>query len=137
MGLWADHLQLAKEKAKVVSVAPSAEGLWASRLPVPAAGLGPSTAASNPRAGFRDLQRQKIGQRGRALWPFNFRIDLQAEPVVSVLFGLRAALLPGEWEQLEEEPCVPSCHRARKGAGSGRVCTVTTAATIAPVHTAS
>ena len=28
----------------------------------------------------------------------------RAEPVVSVLFRLRAARLPGEWEQLEEEP---------------------------------
>ena len=117
MGLWAGHLQLAKERAKVVSGAQSAEGLWASRLPVPAAGLGPSTAASNPRAGFRDLQRQKIEWRGRGPWPlgspFNFRIDLgvqeealfRAEPVVSVLFRLRAACLPEEWEQLEEERC--------------------------------
>ena len=29
----------------------------------------------------------------------------RAEPVVSVLFRLRAACLPEEWEQLEEEPC--------------------------------
>ena len=80
MGLWAGHLQLTKEKAKVVSGAPSAGGLWASRLWVPDAGLGPLIAASNPRAGFRDLQRQKIEWRGRGPWPlgrpFNFRIDL-------------------------------------------------------------
>ena len=144
MGLWADHLQLAKEKAKVVSVAQSAEGLWASRLPVPAAGLGPSTAASNPRAGFRDLQRQKIEWRGRGPWPlgrpFNFRIDL-AETC-----GLKRRLCFGQslWFQFCSGSGLHAClrsgsswrrspahshHWARKCAGPGRVLTASAATT--------
>ena len=144
MGLWAGHLQLAKEKAKVVSVAPSAEGLWASRFPVPAAGLGTLTAASNPRAGFRDLRRQKIEWRGRGPWPlgrpFNFRIDLGESCGLkrrlcfgqSLWFqfcsgsGLHACLRSGSsWRR----SAAHSHHWARKCAGPGRVLTASAAAT--------
>ena len=144
MGLWAGHLQLAKEKAKVVSGAPSAGGLWASRLWVPDAGLGPLIAASNPRAGFRDLQRQKIEWRGRGPWPlgrlFNFRIDLGGS------CGLKRRLCFGQslWFQFCSGSGLHAClgsgsswrrspmhspHWARKFAGPGRVFTASAAAT--------
>ena len=144
MGLWAGHLQLSKEKAGVVSGAPSAGGLWASRLWVPDAGLGPLIAASNPRAGFRDLQRQKIEWRGRGPWPlgrpFNFRIDLGES------CGLKRRLCFGQslWFQFCSGSGLHAClrsgsscrrspahslHWARKCAGPGRVLTASAAAT--------
>ena len=88
--------QLVKEKAKVVSGASSAGGLWACRLRDPAAGTRSSDCAySKLRAWCRDLGSGS----GFSGMPFR--------------------------------------HQLRNRTGSGRVCTITTAATITTVLTAS
>ena len=58
---------------------------------------GKGTLATREALQFQDRSWGELWVEEEALF--------QAEPVVSVLFRLRAACLPEEWEQLEEEPC--------------------------------
>ena len=136
------HPQLAKEKQSSVrnSICWGTLGSLA---------LGPSRwsshcTRSNPRAGCRDLWRQKIGRRGRGLWPlgrpFNFRIDLGGSCGLkrrlcfrrSMWFqlclgsGLCSCLGSGSnWRRSPK----PSHHWVRKCAGPGRVLTAAAATT--------
>ena len=57
---------------------------------------GKGTLATREALQFQDRSWGELWVEEEALF--------QEEPVVSVLFRLRAARLPGEWEQLEEEP---------------------------------
>ena len=58
---------------------------------------GKGTLATREALQFQDRSWGELWVEEEALF--------QAEPVVSVLFRLRAACLPEEWEQLEEERC--------------------------------
>ena len=140
MVLWAGHLQLAKEKAEVVSGAPSAGGLWAHCLQVPAISpwytnchqqsqsqvQGPLEAEdreewegslATPEAlQFQDRSWEDLWVEEEALF--------RAEPMFSVLFRLRADLSWGNGSSWSRSPA-PSHHQPRKCLEIGRVLTAT------------
>ena len=67
-GQWAGRLQLTKEKAEVVSGAPSAGGLWACQLWVPASGPWSSDCRRQSQSWEQGPSEAEDRAEGKELW---------------------------------------------------------------------
>jgi hypothetical protein len=141
VGLWAGHLQLAKEKAEVVSWISICWGTLGSSAPGPPStdccqqsqsrAQGPAEAEYREEGEGTLATREALQFQDRSwgeLWVEEEAL-FQEEPVVSVLFRLRPARSPGSLSSWRRSP-LPSRHWARKCSGPGRVLTAAAATAV-------